>query len=1181
MLQGTSSIEVYNFLRKLHEICERIENIIDTVNINKCQVNRLWNRLNLFLREFEDVQSQNGGNISNSYFRDVKRLFLQIESHIKSYEKYGAFKKLISSNELEKTFDNYNSQLVYYSLQLGLRNLPFLNNKVRDMEDQDDKEEDNDHFNSLLKSAMASDNLLVTFLGRVTDTEMIVEAISTLEDIINEGNIKSDIHSYQSLPNDNDENRILVYTPSNSKEIISITRNNKKPTMNRKKYANIDNIAYVCEHLKKMAQGLPIESKNWQVASWDIEIWEVLSVGPFSKIYKGLWLGIDVAVKEMSYQINRVRVRDEFYKDVKMWFNLSHPNVLSLYGANILGDYPLVVIPLMKNGNLINYIEGKEKLSLLKLIEILIGISSGMEYLHAKDVVHGDLMARNILLDEHLQPHICDFGFSKCRAVVDHHSKLKRLDSLRWTANEVYRDFVYTKKSDVYSFAMLCYELFTWGAVPFQNLSERLLSEAVTAGKRPEYPEGCPMAIWKLMERMWNGNPEARPDFSEITRYLYHFKTELKRQALQDKDGISEGRIPSNEEFNEPPYQTYMEDNTASPALSNDYNDNNSSNPSVNSSLYLNNSNPSVDSSPYLNNNYPSADASPYLNNNHPNVDSTPSYLNNTNHPTIDTTSYPNNGSNSYSPSVYQFSPGRSPHLIPGMEDASGSGSGTGSFELNSSVSQNMSHSSKYSTMHNDGAMSKSNVIHPSKSIAIPYIKNAQGRPMVIGSHKAQGSSPCHGHSHSHSLSGSFSYNGHSAYSHSPSNSNSNGALSIPVGMHPVQLTSEMLPERLSSMQMHNSSIKNGKVKPINVVQSNYRQRNTSSSSATAIGPSSYSLTTSQASPNVLSPSSGVSNSNGNENGNSNSNGNLKSSSSIYRISSGGNNINNLKRVTSTNHHYNHNLEEDEIDSSMAFAPTRNGYLSQSAYDFVSKELEEEMYPQKMFLTRAEYEENDLDVWNDSFSEDDEYSGQIIDYSDDDYINIYSQPNYNEINDIYKNSIQNIFEKEFELSSLIDNENDEPFQYRYMVDDILEEANYDYPEMGMASNSSGNNYASYDTTPTYNKRRSSQGLTVDTTRKSRSHSRSYASANPLNSGNGDHRSRSRSHSRSRTRSKSMNTPSSQRRLSIGLGFSFSDNNTHDNGDHDHDHDHHYHEYYYQRKKILVLWKVYVDLMEYS
>jgi len=322
-------------------------------------------------------------------------------------------------------------------------------------------------------------------------------------------------------------------------------------------------------------------------------------------------------------------------------------------------------------------------------------------------------------------------------------------------------------------------------------------------------------------------------------------------------------------------------------------------------------------------------------------------------------------------------------------------------------------------------------------------------------------------------------------------------------------------------------------------------------------------------------------NDNGNGNGNSNSNGNLKSSSSIYRISSGGNNINNLKRVTSTNHHYNHNLEEDEIDSSMAFAPTRNGYLSQSAYDFVSKELEEEMYPQKMFLTRAEYEENDLDVWNDSFSEDDEYSGQIIDYSDDDYINIYSQPNYNEINDIYKNSIQNIFEKEFELSSLIDNENDEPFQYRYMVDDILEEANYDYPEMGMASNSSGNNYASYDTTPTYNKRRSSQGLTVDTTRKSRSHSRSYASANPLNSGNGDHRSRSRSHSRSRTRSKSMNTPSSQRRLSIGLGFSFSDNNTHDNGDHDHDHDHHYHEYYYQRKKILVLWKVYVDLMEYS
>ncbi|OUM56382.1 hypothetical protein PIROE2DRAFT_49574, partial [Piromyces sp. E2] len=216
----------------------------------------------------------------------------------------------------------------------------------------------------------------------------------------------------------------------------------------------------------------------------------------------------------MSYQINRVRVRREFYKDVKMWYNLNHPNVLSLYGAYQLGDYPFVVIPLMKNGNLISYIEGKEKLSLLNLIEILIGISSGMEYLHSKNVVHGDLMARNILLDVDLQPHICDFGFSKCRAVVDHHSKLKRLDSLRWTANEVHESFVYTKKSDVYSFAMLCYELFTWGNVPFQNLSERFLSEAVIAGKRPDYPEDCPMAIWKLMERMWDGNPDARPNFT-------------------------------------------------------------------------------------------------------------------------------------------------------------------------------------------------------------------------------------------------------------------------------------------------------------------------------------------------------------------------------------------------------------------------------------------------------------------------------------------------------------------------------------------------------------------------------------------------------------------------------------------------------------------------------------------
>jgi len=1067
-MQATSSIEVYNIIRELHEICKRIYNVIDTVIINKCQINRLWNRLNLFLKEFEKLQSENDGNISNTYFKDVKILFLQIASHIESYVIYGPFKKLISNNELEKAFENYNSNLVYFSFQLGLVNLPFINNKFREMEDQEDKEEDNEYFNKLLNSAMKSDNRLLSFLGRVTEPEMIIEAISTLEDIINEDIIDPESQYHESLPNGDDGDRKLIFTQLHSQEIISSIRNYKKPRMNRKKYVNIDNIVYVCEHLKKMAQGLTVESKNWQIASWDIEIWEILSVGPFSKIYKAFWLGLDVAIKEMSYQINRVRVRKEFYKDVKMWYNLSHPNVLSLYGAYQLGDYPFVVIPLMKNGNLINYIEDKEKLSLLNLLEILIGISSGMEYLHAKNVVHGDLMARNILLDEHLQPHICDFGFSKCRAVVDHHSKMKRLDSLRWTANEVHESFVYTKKSDVYSFAMLCYELFTWGSVPFQNLSERFLSEAVIAGKRPEYPEGCPMAIWKLMERMWNGNPEARPDFSDITRYLCHFKAQLKRQALQNEDSNSDSLKLSNDEIIEPIYSVY----TASPVL---YNNDTNSNPSIDSPYMSSGSN--------------------------------------------------NNNSNAYSNRVYQRSPARSPRLISGIEDisktGSGSGSGTGSIELNTSVSPSMALTSKFSPVHTEGmpVLTSSS----SKSIAIPVIKNAQGRPVVIGNSsgtikvqsQSQGQSQGQGRSHrghAHSLSSSFSYGSHSNFSHSPSSTNAAMPIqSMGVGIHPVQLTSEMLPERLSSKQIHS---KNGK--PINVVQSNYRQRSTSTSAGNSVGPTS--ITNSQPSPKLVSPD-----------------GTTKQLSNI-RVSSvsSSSNIPNLKRVVSTNRRYHHNQEEEEIDSAMVFAPNKNGYLSQTGYDLAFKDIEDEMYPTNMYLTRAEREE--IEIMNElSFSDEDDFTDQFIDeYLDDDYIDIgYSQPVFNEMDDNYNYRIQKMFEDEFELSTLYDNDNDEQFQYLYKVDDSILNGPYDNLEMGInnatSSNSnSNNNYPYSSSNPNYNKRRSSQSLAIDTTRKSRSRSRSHHSVNNPMGGN----SRSRSRSKSRPRSKSRNSYSNKSRRPI-------------------------------------------------
>jgi len=463
---------------------------------------------------------------------------------------------------------------------------------------------------------------------------MIIEAISTLEDIINEESINPE--EFSDVLKNEMGNRKIAFSQKNSQKIISIIRNYKKPLMKRKEFVNIDNIVSICEYLKKMAQGLSVQLNNWHVAMWDIEIWDILYHGPFSIIYKAFWLGLDVAIKEMSYKINRDPVRKEFTKDVKMWYRLKHPNVLSLYGAYQLYDYPFVITPLMKNGNLIDYIRNKKNISLIYLIDIIIGISSGMEYLHSMDVVHGDLMARNILLDENLQPHICDFCFSKRRAIVNHPSKSKRFDSLRWTANEVHQTFIYTKKSDVYSFAMLCYELFTWGKVPFENLSERSVSEAVIAGERPDYPEGFPKAIWKLMEKMWDENPEARPKFANITKYLRKYKEKLNQKINQRKELHSE--VKTSENANEPVNNDEKSEKPHDSGIDND-----------------NDNNPNADTS-FKNHEIVSTALSPSL----------------------------------VSPIIYPLSLNRSPHHLANTNDVSFSGS----LDLNLSISPSMAHAS-------------------------------------------------------------------------------------------------------------------------------------------------------------------------------------------------------------------------------------------------------------------------------------------------------------------------------------------------------------------------------------------------------------------------------------------------------------------------------------------------------
>ncbi|KAG8861141.1 hypothetical protein FRB96_003091, partial [Tulasnella sp. 330] len=159
---------------------------------------------------------------------------------------------------------------------------------------------------------------------------------------------------------------------------------------------------------------------------------------------------------------------------------------------------------------------------------VVMGIASGLAYLHACDVIHGDLKAANILLDDSLNPKICDFGLSKVlhSEYKDTSLALKGVGSSRWMSPETMEGVsVKTTGSDVYAFGMTIAEILS-GQMPLSHLNHPIsIALAVLSNERPlPNPmdrEGEQFGdLWKLAASCWAADVTLRPSVHEIVAAL-------------------------------------------------------------------------------------------------------------------------------------------------------------------------------------------------------------------------------------------------------------------------------------------------------------------------------------------------------------------------------------------------------------------------------------------------------------------------------------------------------------------------------------------------------------------------------------------------------------------------------------------------------------------------------------
>jgi abelson tyrosine-protein kinase 1 len=156
--------------------------------------------------------------------------------------------------------------------------------------------------------------------------------------------------------------------------------------------------------LRRMSKGTVLTLPSWTITKYEVDRDEKIGVGFFSDVYKGTWRDRTVAIKVLA----PTTPRNLFVHEVEIWKNLSHSNVLALLGASSTsGEAPwFFVSPYMKNGSLVTYLKGLPSLDQANPLRMIYEVAKGMEYLHGKGVLHGDLKVRYHLLDSSL--HILD-----------------------------------------------------------------------------------------------------------------------------------------------------------------------------------------------------------------------------------------------------------------------------------------------------------------------------------------------------------------------------------------------------------------------------------------------------------------------------------------------------------------------------------------------------------------------------------------------------------------------------------------------------------------------------------------------------------------------------------------------------------------------------------------------------
>jgi len=272
---------------------------------------------------------------------------------------------------------------------------------------------------------------------------------------------------------------------------------------------------------------------QWEIPKEDIKLGQLLGEGNWGRVHLGTYKKNNqlVAVKTMKNS-GSVEQQEDFIAEAKVMMQCSHPHLVQLYGVS--STPPLyIVTEFMKNGCLLDYLKDHQselESDLDTLTMMGVDVASGMSFLEDRQFIHRDLAARNCLVGEDKVVKVADFGLARFVLDDEYTASEGTKFPVKWAAPEVINYNRFSTKSDVWSFGIILWEIWSLGCKPYPGMDNLTVMDEVSDGYRMARPLLASHDLHDTMMDCWHSNPDCRPSFAELHERLSRGDTAYARE---------------------------------------------------------------------------------------------------------------------------------------------------------------------------------------------------------------------------------------------------------------------------------------------------------------------------------------------------------------------------------------------------------------------------------------------------------------------------------------------------------------------------------------------------------------------------------------------------------------------------------------------------------------------------